>query len=133
MTNALKVALIIIFTFFSFASLATAADGIGKLTPPPSGLATQDVETGSITLVNNFLAFLTAAAAVWFLVTIIWSGIKIIQSAKSPEDFYTHMKKIMWAAIGMILVATAYIIAAWITNTLFGSTSALDNPLGVFK
>jgi hypothetical protein len=99
---------------------------------PPSGLATQYVDNvggGMVEFVNNVLAFLTGLAAIWFLITIITSGIKIIQSAKSPEDFYTHMKKIMWAAVGMVLVALAYVITAWVLTRLFGDATYISDPV----
>jgi hypothetical protein len=107
----------------------------GTVSPPP-GLAQSygsDVGGGLVEFVNLGLAFLTGLAAIWFLITIILSGIKIIQSAKSPEDFYTHMKKIMWAAGGMILVALAYVITTWILTKLFGDASFIEDPVSKLK
>jgi hypothetical protein len=103
----------------------------GTVSPPP-GLAQsygEDVGGGLVKFVNLGLAFLTGLAAIWFLITIILSGIKIIQSAKSPEDFYTHMKKIMWAAGGMVLVALAYVITTWVLTKLFGDASFIEDPV----
>jgi hypothetical protein len=109
----------------------SSEDVWGKVSPPP-GLAQSygsDVGGGLVKFVNLGLAFLTGLAAIWFLITIILSGIKIIQSAKTPEDFYTHMKKIMWAAGGMILVALAYVITAWVLTKLFGDISFIEDPV----
>jgi hypothetical protein len=89
-----------------------------------------DVNTASVKLINQVLMFLTAVAAIWFLITIVWSGIKIIQSAKSPEDFNTHMKRIMWAAIGLIVVALAFTISSAVVGVLFPDP-IYDNPVNV--
>lgn len=110
---------------------AQTNNGIGEITKPEVGLHRDygDVQTGSSKFVNNILKFLTGIAAVWLLITIITSGIKIIQHARSPEDFATEMKRIMWASAGMILVALSYILVTWILKSFFGDAGFIDDPV----
>lgn len=114
-------------------ALVSAQDnnGIGKISVPTVGLHQKykDVKTGSSEFVNNVLKFLTGIAAVWLLITIITAGIRIIQHARSPEDFATEMKRIMWASAGMILVALAYILVTWILKSFFDDATFIDNPV----
>lgn len=106
-------------------------NGIGEISIPDVGLHKkyQDVKTGSSEFVNNVLKFLTGIAAVWLLITIITAGIRIIQHARSPEDFATEMKRIMWASAGMILVALAYVLVTWILKSFFDDAAFIDNPV----
>lgn len=106
-------------------------DGIGAISVPTVGLHKkyQDVNKGSGKFVNSVLKFLTGIAAVWLLITIITAGIRIIQHARSPEDFATEMKRIMWASAGMILVALAYILVTWILKSFFNDAKFIDNPV----
>jgi hypothetical protein len=96
---------------------------------PTNELAQQEVNGGLVKFVNQALAFITGIAAVCLLFRIIWSGIRVIQNAKSPEDFYTHMKKIMWAAIGMIVVALAYALTRWILKAMGLDPEMLNSPV----
>lgn len=106
-------------------------NGIGEISEPTVGLHKkyQGVDKGSGEFVNNVLKFLTGIAAVWLLITIITAGIRIIQHARSPEDFATEMKRIMWASAGMILVALAYILVTWILKSFFSDATFIDNPV----
>lgn len=106
-------------------------NGIGEISMPNVGLHKkyQDVNKGSIEFINNVLKFLTGIAAVWLLITIITAGIRIIQHARSPEDFATEMKRIMWASAGMILVALAYVLVTWILKSFFNDAAFIDNPV----
>ena len=106
-------------------------NGIGTISEPTVGLHQKykDVNKGSIKFINNVLKFLTGIAAVWLLITIITAGIRIIQHARSPEDFATEMKRIMWASAGMILVALAYILVTWILKSFFDDATFIDNPV----
>lgn len=110
---------------------AQTNNGIGEISEPAVGLHKkyQGVDKGSGEFVNNVLKFLTGIAAVWLLITIITAGIRIIQHARSPEDFATEMKRIMWASAGMILVALAYILVTWILKSFFSDATFIDNPV----
>ena len=112
-------------------SVSAEGNGIGEISMPDVGLHQkyQDVKTGSGKFVNNVLKFLTGIAAVWLLITIITAGIRIIQHARSPEDFATEMKRIMWASEGMILVALSYILVTWILKSFFNDAEFIDNPV----
>jgi hypothetical protein len=121
-----------IYHFITASALAAGSSWVGTVSCIGIGCTASNIEgvnTESIKLVNQVLMFLTAVAAIWFLITIVWSGIKIIQSAKSPEDFNTHMKRIMWAAIGLIVVALAFTISTAVINVLFPGQSIFDSPV----
>lgn len=109
-------------------------NGLGTVSEPKWGLHVAknykgNVETGLPKFVNALLNFLTGVAAVWLLFVIITSGIKIISSARSPEDFTAQMKKIMWSCIGLVVVALAYVIVTWLLKAFFGDETLIDNPV----
>lgn len=137
----LKFLLIVCFTLltgYSSVSLAHAqppvGNGLGTVTQPKWGLhVAKDykggVEAGLPKFVNALLNFSTGVAAVWLLFVIIISGIKIIGSARSPEDFTAQMKKIMWSCIGLVVVALAYVMVTWLLKAFFGDETLIDNPV----
>jgi hypothetical protein len=105
-----------------------ADDAIGKIKNPYSGSGSV---CGSTTYINKIIAFLTAAACVFFLITIILSGINIITKARSPDDFAASMKKIGLGAVGLVIVALSWVIAGWLSKLLFGDAAMMTNPLKV--
>ena len=113
-----------------------AAADFGTISPSVGAGATYgDVITGEgqldkpLTFVNNILGVAVAAAGIWFLVTVIMAGVKIIGSARDPKVFAEAMKKVLWSTVGLALVAFAWIIAGWVSNSLFGDPNQILNPV----
>jgi hypothetical protein len=112
-------------------SLARSASGsVGVIANPYTGAKGV---CDAADYVNVIIAFLTAAACVFFLITIILSGINIITKVRSPDDFAANMKKIGLGAVGLVVIALSYVIAAWLGKWLFGSADMLTNPLKVLN
>jgi hypothetical protein len=88
-----------------------------------------DVGSTLVKVANSLIAFLSALAGGWFLITIVWSGFQIIRGAKTPEDFVTQVKRILLAGGGLILVALAYVITAWLVGFLFGDSEIINSPV----
>ncbi len=112
---------------------ATESSIFGSIDPIGGGYTYDDIEkggklTGPINFVNNALGLATVIAGIWFLFTIITSGLKIVQGARDPKVFSEEMKRILWTTLGLLLVASAWMIAGWIGNALFGSPDAILNP-----
>ena len=111
-----------------------ANDLFGEIDPIGGGKTYGDISAGDqglsspINFVNNILGVLTVAAGIWFLITIVTSGIKIITHSRDPKVFGEAMKKILWSALGLAFVAFAYIIAGWIGSQFFGNAGYITNP-----
>ncbi len=101
----------------------------GVVKPTPGVEKYGDLTSGGpIVFVNAVIAFITAVAGIWLLITIILTGIKVISSVNDPKAFGEAMKKIMWSIIGLVVVAMAYIIAGWVSKQLFGTEEFILNP-----
>ena len=125
-------ALLSSFCCIPLARVQAAGDGLGKIDQLEWGLHKAykgGVKDKSPEFINALLNFATGVAAVWLLFVIIASGIKIIYSARSPEDFTAQMKKIMWSCLGMVVVALSYVIVTWLLKTFFGEHNLIDNPV----
>lgn len=112
----------------------STSDIFGTIAPFGGGDAYGDVAAGEggltqpIVFVNNILGVGVAAAGIWFIITVIMAGVKIIGSARDPKVFSESMKKVLWSTIGLALVAFAYIISGWISESLFGDPNYILNP-----
>ncbi|MDO5561462.1 MAG: pilin [bacterium] len=111
-----------------------ADDIFGEIDPVGGGKTYGEVTSGSggldspINFINNILSLLTVAAGIWFLITIITSGVKIINQGRDPKAFAEAMKRILWSALGLALVAFAYMISGWIGQQFFGDANYIVNP-----
>lgn len=112
-----------------------ADDLFGTIAPIGGGKTYGEVTSGEggldnpINFINNILGLLTVAAGVWFLITIITSGVKIINQGRDPKVFGEAMKRILWSALGLALVAFAYMIAGWLGQQFFGDAGYIVNPI----
>ena len=125
---------LIVFLMFFLLNL-TAISGVSAeigIIPAPDGI--QGVwgrlqDGGPVKFVAAFIAFMVAVAVAFFFIKIILAGIKIITNSKDPAQFYEGMKAIMWGTIGILIIASAYMIVSWVGMQLFGSPESLLEPI----
>ncbi len=128
MFNSIMLAILV---FFTQARLILAQDEIGFIVPPRGirGNWGKLAEGGPTKLIGAIIAFLVAVAVAVFFIKIILAGIKVITNSKDPAQFGEGMKAIMWGAIGILIVASAYMIVSWVGVQLFGSPGSLLEPI----
>lgn len=120
-----------VFVFLAKLSPVMADEVIGVINPPRGikgnwGMLAED---GPSKLIGAIIAFVVAIAVAIFFIKIILAGIRIITNSKDPAQFGEGMKAIMWGTIGILIVASAYMIVSWVGVQLFGSPESLLQPL----
>ena len=106
--------------FLGANSVAWADNPIGTVSNPITGSGAVSNKDQAAGFVNKGINFMTAMAAAWLLITIIWNGFTIIKSDKSAEAFSQAMKNIMFSILGMLVVGMAYVLTVMISTAIFG-------------
>lgn len=101
----------------------------GNVEPPPSyGKIAWSGGPGLVGLVNNLLGLLTSVAGIFAIVNFITAGYLYLSSNGEPQKIIAAGNKILQSAIGVGIVAIAYIIAAIVGKILFNSPTILLQP-----
>lgn len=93
----------------------------GGTLPPPNGIPTQlqgGLNESGKRILQVGLQWLFIIAAVLALIFIIFSGIEWITSAGDPSKIAAAKKRLMYSIIGLIVVATAFLIVRLVFSTL---------------
>ncbi len=104
-------------------------DIFGTISPPPTkygSLANQSL--GLVALVNNLLGLITTIAGIFVIVNFILAGYLYLGSNGIPQKITEAGNKILQSAIGIGIVAIAYIIAAILGKILFNDSTILLKP-----
>lgn len=115
---------------FDQTAVVTEDDAFGEVEMPWDSTGAVDNKTldGLGDFINKIINFLLFAAAVLLLINIVLAGIKIITGGQDPKNFSAAMKRILYSALGIVVVALAYVITGWVSQLLFGSPEMLLNP-----
>lgn len=105
-------------------------DIFGPITPPtPYGqIAASGTNQGLVSLVNNLLGLITGVAGIFVIVNFITAGYLYLSSNGEPQKIIAAGNKILQSAIGIGIVAIAYIIAAIVGKILFNDPMRLLQP-----
>ena len=104
----------------------------GNISPPPSTYENLiDPNLGLVGFVNNLLGLITAAAGIFVIVNFIIAGYLYLSSNGEAQKILAAGNKILQSAIGIGLVAIAYVIAAIVGKILFNDPTRLLQP-GIF-
>ena len=109
------------------------ADIFGQIQKPVSTEYGQlaDTSAGLVSLVNNLLGLITTIAGIFTIVNFIIAGYLYLSSNGEPQKIIAAGNKILQSAIGIGLVAIAYVIAAIVGKILFNDPTRLLQP-GIF-
>ncbi len=94
----------------------TTSDLIGKVTPPPGFVADTDPNESA----KRVIGAITIGGLVLAVIFLVYGGIKLISSEGDPGKIKEARSTIMYALIGLVLVATAGIIANFVYLKLTG-------------
>ena len=104
----------------------------GNISPPPSTYENLiDPNLGLIGFVNNLLGLVTAVAGIFVIVNFITAGYLYLSSNGVSQKIADAGNKILQSAIGIGIVAVAYVIAAIVGKVLFNDPTRLLKP-GIF-
>ena len=108
-----------IFALTAVPALAATLD-VGLNYGLETGLGTKDIRAGVMSIVNVMLAFLGVIA----IVIVLYGGFVWLTSGGNEEKVSQAKKIISAGVIGLIIIFTAYAIAAFVVNQLISATGA---------
>jgi hypothetical protein len=85
-----------------------------------TGLGTKDIREGVMNVVNVLLGFLGILA----IIIILWGGFRWLTSGGNEEKVGEAKKIITAGIIGLVIIFTAYAIAAFVVSSLLEATGA---------
>ena len=88
-------------------------------------------DLGLVSFVNNLLGLVTTIAGIFVIVNFIIAGYQYLSSNGEAQKILAAGNKILQSAIGIGLVAIAYVIAAIVGKILFNDPTRLLQP-GIF-
>lgn len=107
------------------------ANPFGTVSPPPGvGLHGAGPE-GLISLLNAALKLLVVIGGVWALINIIFAGYGFISAGGDPKAIEKAWAKIWQSLVGLLFIAGAFVIAAVVSQIIFGNPTVILNP-GVY-
>ncbi len=123
-----KYSLLLTSFFFLLATkLTLAQDAIGTLEPPSSTIVTRPEDLGP-KLFTNVVYFLTALAGIWTFLQLILGGLGYITGGGDQKKVAESQQKIVNSLIGIVIVASSFIIANLAGSLLFGPGFSILSP-----
>lgn len=96
----------------------------------PSALSNLgDVDTGLSTLLNIIFGILIIIAGIYAVFNFIIAGYLFISAGGDPKKVADAWAKIWQSILGLVVSAGAFVIAAIISQLIFGDPSTLLNPI----
>lgn len=100
----------------------------GKINPPP-GIANFSVgPEGLGNFIGVILRVLVVAAGVYALINFIFAGYQFMTAGGDPKGVETAWGKIWQSLLGLVIVASSFLLAAVIGQLLFGDAAAILSP-----
>jgi len=87
---------------------------------------------GLVDFLSNLISLIILIAGIFTLVNFVLAGYGYLSSSGEPQKIAAAGNKMLESLIGLIIVASAFIIAGLIGLVIFGDQSALIN-LNLFK
>jgi len=116
----------------ALAGNGTAGTNSGSFDNPPNGpmellnaTAAQSGQTNQRTLpeiIGNIIKWVLGLVGVVLLVMFIYGGVLYATSAGSEEKVETGKKVMLYAILGVIIIALAFALTNWIIKALFTAT-----------
>lgn len=96
----------------------------GQVQPPP-GVERYDSIGAFITVI---IRLITIVAGIWALFNLIFAGFKYITAANDVKAVETAWQSIYMSLIGLIIIVSAFAIAAIVGGLFFGDATFIINP-----
>lgn len=102
----------------------------GKINPPPgvSKYTTGQPGSGLIIFFNNLLKLLVVVAGLFALLQLILAGYGFISASGDPKRMQDSWNKIWQSALGLLVVACSFVLAAVLGKVIFGDPGAILHP-----
>lgn len=84
--------------------------------------------SGPLTLLSNIFQLIVVAAGLFALINLAISGVHYISSQGKPEETQKAWARITFSLIGLIIIASSFVIMAIISRLLFGDFNFIFNP-----
>lgn len=78
---------------------------------------------GVLAIIQNVVNFLIGIAIIFATIIIVWAGSLYVLSATNPESRSTANKMLINAAVGLLIVLSAWLIVDFVMKTLYDSGS----------
>lgn len=105
-------------TFFQFGQIS-----------PPSALATVgSVDTGPAKLLQVFFTLLVTVGGIYSLLNFLLAGYAFLSAGSDPKKIEAAWGKIWQTVLGLTITAGAFVLAAIISQLVFGDAAFLLKP-----
>lgn len=113
--------------------MASPLDIIGKVTPPPGvskwiGASPPGAAPGLIPFLNALLKLVIIVAGLYALLNLILAGYQFMSAGGNPEGVQKAWAKIWQSLVGLLIIASAFVLIAIFGWLLFGSPFAILFP-----
>ncbi len=114
--------------------MTTGNDPIGKISPAISAynLPAIDSATGQLPAVmaflNSILRLVFIVAGLYGLINLIIAGFGFMTAGGDPKAITNAWNRIWQSLVGLLIIATSFLIAAIIGILLFGNPTAILQP-----
>lgn len=99
----------------------------GTLTTPQAKFYTAEV-VGIILLLNNVLKISIVVSGLYALINLLSAGIQYIGSSGNPEQIKVASSKIWISLLGLVIIASSFVLAALIGLIFFKDPKAIILP-----
>lgn len=109
----------------------TPQDFFGSFAPPPGIVdysATGEV-TALILFLSNVLKIIIYAAGLFALINLLVSGIQYLGSSGNPEMIKQASSRIWMSVLGLVIIASSFILAAIVGQVFFGDAALIIKPV----
>ena len=101
----------------------------GTFSPPKNIQAYGEGPGGLILLFNNILKVAIWASGIFALINFLISAIQYIGSSGNPETTKQASSRIWMSLLGLVVAASALVLAGIIGLVFFGNALAIINPV----
>lgn len=75
---------------------------------------------GVLAIIQNLVNFIIGLAVIFATIILVWGGILYVLSPTNPESRSTANKMLINAAVGLLIVLSAWLIVDFVMKTLYG-------------
>lgn len=84
--------------------------------------------TGMVFFLNNVLKLLFVVGGLLVLFNLVFAGFQFLNAGGDPKAIETAWNKIWQSLVGLLIIATSFLVAAIAGHILFGDATAILQP-----
>lgn len=109
----------------------TPQEFFGSFAPPPGivDYSASGEVTALILFLSNILKIVIYAAGLFALINLLVSGIQYLGSSGNPEMIKQASAKIWMSILGLVIIASSFILAAIVGQVFFNDPALLIKPI----